>query len=464
MNKKTGCTKYLSVGIATALHLLVDGLCACSLYLMADASGTSNLLALFLTYNILAFMSQPLTGWWVDRLNQKQPALLIAIGLLTTAVILQLAATAWWGFNFLSMLTIAVLLGLGNSLFHVWGGKTTVLVAGNDMRFLGVFVSSGVMGLTLGVLYASWWMLAGMLLLINLLGVLYLSRFPQPQSTTSFLSPLGESEGASSLFTLHSSLSPQPLASDSPSIGGGRGEAFLLLILLFVMLRAFVGEAISAGLEKPSEVLLLMAATAMIGKAGGGWVARAWNIRQALVLCVGITAACMMLRTGNAPQLLPVLLGIFAINCTMPMTLCLANRLLPRCEGLAFGLLAAVLIPGYLLATNLHLTPNHHFMLSALLLTIAVELGMLMLMGEKRKKVLVGAIFVNILTNVPLNIYLLTNGISTEAVIVGEVLVLIVEALWYFWFVRKWSQACIYSLLCNATSFLAGILIQLIPS
>jgi hypothetical protein len=103
-------------------------------------------------------------------------------------------------------------------------------------------------------------------------------------------------------------------------------------------------------------------------------------------------------------------------------------------------------------------------MLSALLLTIAVELGMLMLMGEKRKKVLVGAIFVNILTNVPLNIYLLTNGISTEAVIVGEVLVLIVEALWYFWFVRKWSQACIYSLLCNATSFLAGILIQLIPS
>ena len=439
---KTGCTKCLSVGIATVLHLLVDGLCVCSLYLMAGTGGMTNLLALFLTYNILAFMTQPLTGWWVDRLSQKQPALLIAIGLLTTAVILQLAATQWWGFSPLSMLTIAVLLGMGNSLFHVWGGKTTVLVAGNDMRALGIFVSSGVIGLTLGVLYASWWMLAGMLLLINLLGVLHLSRFPQPQSTTSFLSPLGESEGASSHFTLF----------------------FLLLLLLFVMLRSFIGEVISVGMEKPSATLLLMAATAMIGKAGGGWVARAWNIRQALVLCVGITAACMMIRNGNAPQLAPVLLGIFAINCTMPMTLCLANRLLPGREGLAFGLLAAVLIPGYLLATNLHLNLNHHFMLSALLLTIAVEMGMLMLMGEKRKKVLVGAVFVNILTNVPLNICLLTYGVSTGGIVLGEVLVLIVEALWYYWFVRKWSQACIYSVLCNATSFLVGMLIQLILS
>ncbi len=448
---KTGCTKCLSVGIATVLHLLVDGLCVCSLYLMAGTGGMTNLLALFLTYNILAFMTQPLTGWWVDRLSQKQPALLIAIGLLTTAVILQLAATQWWGFSPLSMLTIAVLLGMGNSLFHVWGGKTTVLVAGNDMRALGIFVSSGVMGLTLGVLYASWWMLAGMLLLITILGTLHLLRFSTPTS----------------------SLTPRFNSSDSQK-RGKEGDAFsfaphvsafiLLLLLLFVMLRSFIGEVISVGMEKPSATLLLMAVTAMIGKAGGGWVARAWNIRQALVLCVGITAACMMIRNGNAPQLVPVLLGIFAINCTMPMTLCLANRLLPGREGLAFGLLAAVLIPGYLLATNLHLNLNHHFLLSALLLTIAVEMGMLMLMGEKRKKVLVGAVFVNILTNVPLNICLLTYGVSTGGIILGEVLVLIVEALWYYWFVRKWSQACIYSVLCNATSFLVGMLIQLILS
>jgi hypothetical protein len=35
----------------------------------------------------------------------------------------------------------------------------------------------------------------------------------------------------------------------------------------------------------------------------------------------------------------------------MPVTLYLANVVLPKHEGLAFGLLAAALIPGYLLAT-----------------------------------------------------------------------------------------------------------------
>ena len=45
-----------------------------------------------------------------------------------------------------------------------------------------------------------------------------------------------------------------------------------------------------------------------------------------------------------------LLVGLFAINCTMPITLYLANVVLKGKEGLAFGLLAAALIPGYLLA------------------------------------------------------------------------------------------------------------------
>ena len=38
------------------------------------------------------------------------------------------------------------------------------------------------------------------------------------------------------------------------------------------------------------------------------------------------------------------------VNCTMPITLYLANVVLAGREGLAFGILAAALIPGYLLA------------------------------------------------------------------------------------------------------------------
>lgn len=41
-----------AIGIATFLHFLVDGLCVCSLYLMAGTATTTDMLAFFLTYNI----------------------------------------------------------------------------------------------------------------------------------------------------------------------------------------------------------------------------------------------------------------------------------------------------------------------------------------------------------------------------------------------------------------------------
>jgi len=101
-------------------------------------------------------------------------------------------------------------------------------------------------------------------------------------------------------------------------------------------------------------------------------------------------------------------------------------------------------------------------MLSALLLTIAVEVGMLLFIGERRRKVLLGAVAVNILTNVPLNYFLLAYDGGTGHLIAGELLVLVAEAVWYYFFVRQWQKAIIYSLLCNATSFLFGVLLQYI--
>ena len=65
------------------------------------------------------------------------------------------------------------------------------------------------------------------------------------------------------------------------------------------------------------------------------------------MLVVLLAAVCFVFRGQG---LVIILVGLFAVNCTMPVTLYLANVLLPKREGLAFGLLAAALIPGYLLA------------------------------------------------------------------------------------------------------------------
>ena len=84
-----------------------------------------------------------------------------------------------------------------------------------------------------------------------------------------------------------------------------------------------------------------------------------------------------------------------------------------------------------------------------LLATILIELTVLWYLGERSRKVLAASVVINILTNPLLNLF------------IGELLVVLVEGLWYCWFVRRPSQAFVYSLLCNAFSFLLGLLFEL---
>ena len=101
-------------------------------------------------------------------------------------------------------------------------------------------------------------------------------------------------------------------------------------------------------------------------------------------------------------------------------------------------------------------------LLGPLVATIVIELGVLLFMGERHRKVLYGSVAMNVLTNVPLNLYAIYMGDVWNTLIVGEILVVLTEALCYRWLVGEWQQAWIYSLLCNAISFLLGELFVLI--
>ena len=101
-------------------------------------------------------------------------------------------------------------------------------------------------------------------------------------------------------------------------------------------------------------------------------------------------------------------------------------------------------------------------LLGPLVATIVIELGVLLFVGERRRKVLYGSVAMNVLTNVPLNLYAIYMGDVWNTLIVGEILVILTEALCYKRLVGEWRQAWIYSLLCNAISFLTGELFVLI--
>ena len=64
-----------------------------------------------------------------------------------------------------------------------------------------------------------------------------------------------------------------------------------------------------------------------------------------------------------------------------------------------------------------------------LLATIVIELGVLLFLRERRRRVLWGSVGLNILTNVPLNLYAVYVGTGLTMAGVGEMLVMLVEAL-----------------------------------
>ena len=310
---------HRSVLICSVLHLLVDGTCACALYLLASNCG-ANILSVFIIYNVLAFLTQPLTGFMADKIKRQKTVLLSSAILLSTAVIAT-AVIVKTGVCSPTLWTLAVeatLLGIGNSLFHVWGGRLVAIQTKNDIRALGIFVSTGAMGLAIGFVACSWGLLSAMIVAI---WVAYTTIRPISHiSHMSHISPIKP-------ITLF----------------------FLLLIIAFVMFRSYIGDVFTAGVERTHTIVLTIASITMFGKMAGGFISRWIGWVPAAIMMVLAVITCSILKTEGALNAAAII-GIFAINCTMPITLYLANRLLPGREGLAFGLLAAALIPPYLLA------------------------------------------------------------------------------------------------------------------
>lgn len=311
------------VALCSVLHMLVDGLCVCCLYLMASSLPASHLVGIFLTYNILAFLTQPLTGLLVDSMERRHWMLLASVLLLTLAVLATSVVTSF-GFSSTEAVVVAVLMGMGNSLFHVWGGKQVAVTTGNDIRALGTFVSTGAFGLALGSVFFSWPLLYAALLSICLLSTAY----------------------------VHLDLKTDTEAAINKAIERRFSIIFvwlsLIVLMLVVLLRSLVGETFTGEIPKSSGLILLIGFLSMLGKMAGGWLARRLGIVRMLVSVVFLTALCFVFRSQG---MVVLLVGLFAVNTTMPVTLYLANVVLPKREGLAFGLLAAALIPGYLLAT-----------------------------------------------------------------------------------------------------------------
>ncbi|HOH18276.1 MAG TPA: hypothetical protein PK087_03010 [Bacilli bacterium] len=97
-------------------------------------------------------------------------------------------------------------------------------------------------------------------------------------------------------------------------------------------------------------------------------------------------------------------------------------------------------------------------LLKALALTLVCELVVLMLFRCFKQLYLV-AILINIFTNIGMNLLILwVNPIHYHVfVIFMEIIVILIEFLIYYLFIKKGKQALLISLAANFTSYLVGL-------
>ena len=290
------------------MHMVTDGLCSLLIFSRLYPENPEMGLLVFFTYNILAFVTQSPVGLLIDKYNKPKTFLVISTGLLIGGYILS------------DVCILAVIcIGLGNSLFHVAGGKYVSDKSGNSIVDLGIFVSTGAVGLVLGQRY--------------------FSALPLEYIFFSLL--------IASLILLLVSQDPQTRPYHEKYTENADARLATLAVLSIVFIRSFVGKVLSADFELTGHIFLIIAIATALGKAMGGISSRLFGIRITTAVSMSVAALCLTLGLGNPYT---YIIGIFAFNFSMPITLYFANVLLKGKEGLAFGTLAAILAPGYFIA------------------------------------------------------------------------------------------------------------------
>ena len=102
-----------------------------------------------------------------------------------------------------------------------------------------------------------------------------------------------------------------------------------------------------------------------------------------------------------------------------------------------------------------------------LALTLIIEVFVLYLLKERRKRVYALCVGMNVITNISLNLigyYVIIDNLWLYAlmVILLEAIIWILEGLGYFVEIKDKKRAILYTLVCNGMSFFLGTILQVL--
>lgn len=304
--KEISCKNQIIIYILSILHLLCDLVCVFKVMQVLSNIYILDHTLIFILYNGVAFLLQPLAGIVIDKFHKEKLILLISV------IFIILGAT----FN--NLIISCVFLGLANQLFHVAGGKICTNFSTNKAWHLGLFVSLGAIGLMLGSNFSNSTILFIIPIILYTILIVVVCLLYKENLNKEIKPIINEIKISKKIFAI-------------------------IFLIVVVFIRSFVGKIIHYDFEMNITFIVLLGIASAFGKFIGGILKDIFGslkvIFVSLVLC-GI----ILLFLDNIFIL--ILIGTILINISMPITLFELNKINPKHEGLNFGLLAAALFPG----------------------------------------------------------------------------------------------------------------------
>lgn len=101
------------------------------------------------------------------------------------------------------------------------------------------------------------------------------------------------------------------------------------------------------------------------------------------------------------------------------------------------------------------------------LLTCIIEFIALIIIKERDKKILNYSVIVNLITNIPLNLFILNfsfkNIVQYFIIVISlEIVIIIIEWLLYYLLLKNIKKSLKYAIILNITSYIMGLIISII--
>jgi len=309
------------VGIYSASHFIVDF--ACAFLMIRYIAGTQDAWLCFLLYNFCAFAMQMPIGILADKTNRN--FLFAFAGLILVAVGYGFpGALTAGGYGFSgALVAAAVVIGIGNGMFHIGGGLDVLNISDTKSSYLGVFVLPGAIGVFLGTV---------------------LGKGDGPYAVPLAIALAACAFGVLAMQSAQGSFRSQNAELSFRATAASGALVAVACLFLVVCLRSTAGLSMAFPWKGVGAWAIVSVCAVVLGKTLGGFSSDRFGAERTAIF--SLCAAALLFLFAGTP--LPGVAAVLLFNMTMPITLRAMANIFPGAKGFSFGLLTFGLFLGFL--------------------------------------------------------------------------------------------------------------------